>query len=244
MAVMMAECLDGGAPDVAESVAHGRPDATGSARPAEPLAAGAKWNIAEDKRKLRAAMRQTRHAVAAEEALAAGRSIAARLDAIARFVAKPGAIAACYLSIAGEVDSAPLIEWCRAKGMSVAVPASNGANGYAWAELKPGCGMADGPMGIPEPAGTRIVQPQELALALVPGVAFDRHGYRLGHGRGHMDRLYADARDCLKVGIAFDWQVLDEIPFETHDVRMDTIATASATYDKNTLARQDAVVIP
>lgn len=170
-------------------------------------------------------MRPLRGAVTAEEALAAGRAIAAQLDSATIGMETRGAVAACYLSIAGEVDSTPLIEWCRGKGMKVAVPVSDGESGYVWAELESDGAIAKGPMGIPEPVGTRIVSANELALALVPGVAFDKRGYRLGHGHGHIDRLYASASQCRKIGVAFAWQVFDEIPFEQHDAKMAAVLT-------------------
>ena len=178
----------------------------------------------EEKRRIRAEMRALRRGVTPESARLAGVAIAARLDELAGGVA-PGAFAACYLSMRDEVDSAPLIEWCRGRGLRVAVPASDGAGGYRWAELREGEPLATGPMGIPEPAEEREVDPRALSLALVPGVAFDGAGHRLGHGNGHIDRLYAAAASCRKIGVAFAWQVLDSVPCEPHDIAMDVIVS-------------------
>lgn len=63
-------------------------------------------------------------------------------------------------------------------------------------------------------------------IALVPGVAFDAKGNRLGHGKGYYDRLLSRV-PAFKVGVAFDAQLVDAVPVEPHDVRMDLIVTES-----------------
>jgi 5-formyltetrahydrofolate cyclo-ligase len=97
--------------------------------------------------------------------------------------------------------------------------------------------LAPGTFGIPEPKAelrtleAKRVAPRELDLVVVPGVAFDRHGARLGHGKGYYDRLLADVRpDARLVGLAFECQVFPEIPTEPHDVCMDRLITETAVY--------------
>jgi 5-formyltetrahydrofolate cyclo-ligase len=65
---------------------------------------------------------------------------------------------------------------------------------------------------------------REIDLILVPGIAFDLHGRRLGQGKGFYDRLLTGIRG-VKCGIAFDEQIVEKIPIEPHDVRMDFILT-------------------
>jgi len=78
----------------------------------------------------------------------------------------------------------------------------------------------------------RQVNARELDLILVPGVAFDRRGGRLGHGRGYYDRLLRDARpDTPLVALAFDCQLFPEIPTEEHDVFMDRVITENEICD-------------
>jgi 5-formyltetrahydrofolate cyclo-ligase len=75
------------------------------------------------------------------------------------------------------------------------------------------------------------VDPVELDLIMVPGVAFDRRGARTGHGKGYYDKLLQHARpDCPLVALAFECQVFDEIPTEPHDIFMDRIITESTVY--------------
>ena len=69
--------------------------------------------------------------------------------------------------------------------------------------------------------------PAAMDLALVPGLAFDRAGRRLGRGGGHYDRLLARAplRAAFKIGLAFAWQLQPRVPAARHDVPMDLVAT-------------------
>jgi 5-formyltetrahydrofolate cyclo-ligase len=77
------------------------------------------------------------------------------------------------------------------------------------------------------------VQPEDLDLIMVPGVAFDRRGARMGHGFGYYDKLLEHARpDCPLIALAFECQFFDEIPTQAHDVYMDKILTETATYER------------
>lgn len=72
---------------------------------------------------------------------------------------------------------------------------------------------------------------EDLDLVMVPGVAFDRRGARMGHGKGYYDKLLEHARlDAPLVALAFECQFFDEIPTEEHDIFMDRIITEAAVY--------------
>lgn len=81
--------------------------------------------------------------------------------------------------------------------------------------------------GFPQPTADAFeLQPRHISLALVPGVAFDRHGTRLGHGVGYFDELLARLPgDCLRVGVACRDIVFEQLPSEPHDVPMTHLAT-------------------
>ena len=81
--------------------------------------------------------------------------------------------------------------------------------------------------GFPQPTADAFeLQPRHISLALVPGVAFDRHGTRLGHGVGYFDELLARLPgDCPRVGVAPSELVFDRLPVEPHDVPMTHLAT-------------------
>lgn len=77
----------------------------------------------------------------------------------------------------------------------------------------------------------RRVELSQIDLVVVPGVAFDPHGARLGHGRGYYDRLLADARsETTRIALAFACQMFPEIPTKPHDERVDWIITEERTY--------------
>jgi 5-formyltetrahydrofolate cyclo-ligase len=76
------------------------------------------------------------------------------------------------------------------------------------------------------------LQPEELDLIMVPGVAFDRQGGRTGHGKGYYDKLLEHARaDTPLVALAFECQMFPEIPCEHHDIYMDKVVTEAAVYE-------------
>ena len=76
------------------------------------------------------------------------------------------------------------------------------------------------------------LQPRHISLALVPGVAFDRHGTRLGHGVGYFDELLARLpEDCPRIGVACRDVVFDQLPSEAHDVAMTHLATEDGVID-------------
>ena len=77
---------------------------------------------------------------------------------------------------------------------------------------------------ILEPSEGERVSPEEVDFILVPGVAFDRRGYRLGFGKGYYDRLLVNIKG-LKVGVCYSFQVLEEIPTDPWDVPVDMIVT-------------------
>ena len=99
------------------------------------------------------------------------------------------------------------------------------------AELTPGT------WAIPEPPKARWgeagkeVSPSELDLVIVPGVAFDRSGGRLGNGAGYYDRLLAGVRqDTVLYGVCFESQLLDRVEMDAHDIPMDFVITEKALY--------------
>lgn len=81
-----------------------------------------------------------------------------------------------------------------------------------------------GAFNITEPCGNNTINPQALDLIIVPGIAFDLCGNRLGRGKGFYDRLL-NYTNALKIGIGYDCQLLDQIPSEPHDIKMDAVIT-------------------
>jgi 5-formyltetrahydrofolate cyclo-ligase len=77
-------------------------------------------------------------------------------------------------------------------------------------------------------------KPADLDVVVLPGIAFDRQGGRLGQGKGYYDRLLADVSSkCTLIGLAFDVQLVEEVPMEPHDVRLDILITESDLYRRS-----------
>lgn len=92
--------------------------------------------------------------------------------------------------------------------------------------------LAPGYMGIPEPTSGERLKVEDIHLIVVPGVAFDRNGRRIGYGGGYYDRLLSRIKgQRLIVALAYEEQVFDELPHEEHDVRMDIIITDRRVID-------------
>jgi 5-formyltetrahydrofolate cyclo-ligase len=134
-----------------------------------------------------------------------------------------GAIAA-FSALDGEPDV--LDPWPQDK--RIALPRVAGAElTFHWivrpAELQPGR------FGVLEPAAEAPGAGSEFDLILIPGMAFDLRGGRLGRGRGYYDRFLAGARG-LRLGVCFEDQIVEAVPSEAHDLRMDFVVTPSAIY--------------
>jgi len=90
-------------------------------------------------------------------------------------------------------------------------------------------GLMPGNFGISEPSAEASPAGNEFDLILVPGLAFDLRGGRLGRGKGFYDRFLAEARG-LRAGVCFDDQIVDGVPQEPRDLRMDFLVTPSSIY--------------
>jgi 5-formyltetrahydrofolate cyclo-ligase len=143
---------------------------------------------------------------------------------------------AVYVSNAVEVDTRGLIQDCWDQQKHVAVPFCLSDelllfSVNSWAELAPRT------MGILEPIDelisetNRRVVASQVDLFAVPGVAFDRRGGRLGFGKGYYDRLLSQSKPTSKkIGLAFDCQILGEVPMGPHDVFMDLVVTETGVH--------------
>ena len=92
--------------------------------------------------------------------------------------------------------------------------------------------LTEGAFHIDEPTGTAFTDYAAIDLAVIPGVAFDRRGNRLGRGKGYYDRLLPRIPTAYKLGLCFPFQVLDQIPAEAHDIPMDEVLTAVSSINE------------
>ena len=131
-----------------------------------------------------------------------------------------------FLPIPGEIDPRDIARTAWAKGKRVAVPKIRAPGVMDAIEIHSLVdGLAPGVMNILEPVDNGILPADELDLIIAPALAFDRRGNRLGRGGGFYDRFISRHRAALVCGIAFDVQVLDEVPAEPHDEPVNMLVT-------------------
>ncbi len=189
-----------------------------------------------DKMELRRAMKARRNGLSADEKSAADAVICEKLrarddigEAVDPF--NCGSPLAVYLASQDEINIDPYIEYMLRAGVEVVAPRWNGET-YELAKLK---GLDEknlrrGPMGIREPVDADIVEPQKVSAWIVPGLAFTRCGKRLGYGGGWYDRLLASApNDSIKIGVAYSFQIIGDLPSEPHDVPLTDVVDEKGT---------------
>jgi 5-formyltetrahydrofolate cyclo-ligase len=181
---------------------------------------------AQEKIALREQMRARLARQGAADVRAKSAAIWERLSVLREFVAATRLLV--YVSTASEVDTQGLIRQLLAMGRQVCVPRFEPTTlGYAASELHDFDNeLMRGKFGIlePKPGAIRPAALDRIDATLVPGLGFDETGNRLGRGQGHFDRLLRQTSG-VKIALAFDFQVLDEVPAEAHDARMDFIVT-------------------
>ncbi len=128
-----------------------------------------------------------------------------------------------YQSIKSEAPTEKLIEKMLASGKRVFVPVTGGKE-ILGAEIFSDTRYIKGAFGIPEPECFREVNKKEIDMILVPGLLFSEKGGRLGYGGGYYDRFLSDFSG-IKIGLAFDKQLIKAFPLEKHDILMDYILT-------------------
>jgi 5-formyltetrahydrofolate cyclo-ligase len=173
---------------------------------------------------LRREMDARRRALAAPEAAAAAEA-AARLLAAAPEFASARRVA-LYAARGGELPTAPLLRAARAQGAAVLWPrVAGGSLEFAECELE---ALEPGAYGVPEPPASRAAERLgPMDLVVLPALALDAAGRRLGRGGGHYDRAFAVAAQerPLLAGVGYDFQLVERVPAGEGDVRVDLVVS-------------------
>lgn len=143
-----------------------------------------------------------------------------------------------YVDAGSEVRTRYSLPEALARGQRIVVPyCIVETNQLALFHLEDMSELAEGAHKILEPRDDlrtkpgKILAPEDLDMVMVPGVAFDPHGGRMGQGKGYYDRLLARVRkDAPLVALAFECQIFPEIPVAPHDVFMDLVQTENQCY--------------
>ena len=184
------------------------------------------------KEKLRARVLTTREALELDQVEIGGQAILERVLGLRQY--RQASLIHSYISSKeNEVDTRELIEISLEQGKRVVVPVlEQGKKTMAHALIESLNELVAGPWGLvqPDPAKANWLEEQAVIdLVVVPGIAFDRRGHRIGFGGGYYDRFLADLQ-AVKLGLCYDDLVLQEIPNESHDVPMDIVVAQTATY--------------
>lgn len=179
---------------------------------------------------LRDAMREMLRDLVPQEAAAMSAAVCRRVSAMECFVAAQTVLV--YMPIPGEVDVCPLALRSFQAGKSVCVPRMDWKSRRMHAvEIR---GFDDQfeqqRHGVREPIGGAPLPVGEIDLVIVPGLAFDPEGNRVGRGAGFYDRFLSDpglrrSGRMTIVGVGFDFQMVDRVPTEPHDAKVEAVAT-------------------
>ena len=183
-------------------------------------------NTVLQKTELRQRMRARRLALTPVEVRSRSEAIDALVMTLPAFTAARRILA--YVSRGNEVMTHELIQRLLAAGREVGVPMFDAAREEYRASLvrEFPADLQEGKLRIlePKPAAVRPVRMDYFEALLIPGLAFDERGHRLGRGKGYFDRMLEQTRG-VKIALAYDFEVLAEVPAAVHDVPMDFIVT-------------------
>jgi len=160
------------------------------------------------------------------EALQKSRVIKEKLFSLPEF--KKAKTVMLYASKTKEVNTYEMIDGALEMGKKVALPRCAGLEGIVPKEIiDRHTDLEKGTYGVYEPKKQQAdVQPENIDLIIVPGLAFDRQNARLGRGKGYYDRFLKDLpRDKITIGLAFDFQITESLPTDSHDIPVSKIIT-------------------
>ncbi len=133
----------------------------------------------------------------------------------------------CFISYGSEVETHSLIDSLIKDDRKIAVPSIIDKNQMVAREFKDWKSLEKDSLGIlsPAPGATEV---KSVDITLTPGLGFTPQGHRIGYGRGYYDRWFANHLAGVKIALAFDVQICEELPVEEYDVKIDIIVTESA----------------
>ncbi|NQX11180.1 5-formyltetrahydrofolate cyclo-ligase [Microbacteriaceae bacterium VKM Ac-2855] len=187
-------------------------------------------DITHEKRALRAELRERRRVLTTREREKTTAALTANLiDLVTTHGARS---IACYLSAADEPNTRPFLGWAEGNGIRVLFPISRQDGLLDWA-VGDGHTETQGLFGMPEPVGKLLgpIAINDVDLIIVPAATVDKHGMRMGWGRGYFDKTLGSMEKCPPVyAVVFDSEFVDLVPSEVHDQPVDGVVTPSGTH--------------
>lgn len=179
------------------------------------------------KAEIRRQMRSMRRALSGEEQKRAADGVYTQIMRMESYRSARTVMA--YAAVRGELSLERVMEDIRASGRRLALPRCGEGGEMDACLVTERRQLRQGAYGIWEPdESCPVVPPEEIDLMLIPGTAFDRAGGRIGQGGGYYDRYIIQTR-AVRVGICHGFALVNHIPTEKHDVRMDAVVTPEET---------------
>lgn len=149
------------------------------------------------------------------------------LPVISHLLAHPAVIGAhtilMYYSLPDEVNTHEAVRRLAESGKRVLLPRVVDDENMEIRQFESMDDLSKGSFGIMEPTGKLFLDYGGIDVAVIPGMSFDRHNNRLGRGKGYYDRFLVKVPDAYKIGVCFDFQKLDDIPVDGHDMKVDFV---------------------
>jgi len=180
-----------------------------------------------DKESIRTAFKEKRRALSKEEIRLFSEKIS---DYLFQYLKEYDAIKHIHLFLPidrfHEVDTFPLYYTLQSKGYRIYTSVVNKLkDNLETLDISGVDQFESDPWGIPVPVNAKLVDPDEIQMVLIPLLAYDRRGFRLGYGKGYYDKYLASLkRNVIKIGLSF-FEPLDYIPDESHDIPLDYCIT-------------------
>jgi 5-formyltetrahydrofolate cyclo-ligase len=186
-------------------------------------------NDVEDKRKLRKRVIEDRLQLIPEKVKQKSDRIMSTFFSTDDY--KKAKVVMFYVDMRNEVMTKAAINKAIAEGKRVVVPRVKKGYGLLAIEIQSLEELSPGTFGVMEPPEKEEIVLKDIDVVVVPGVAFDRNGYRIGYGAGYYDNFLPKLKsDAKNIAVAFEMQLRDLIPVESHDVKMDMIITEQGIY--------------
>lgn len=183
---------------------------------------------AATKSSIRETVRKRRDSMTAADVETKSKEIAEKLMALEEY--RKAKAVMFYAAKGNEVQTREMIKAAIKEGKKVLLPVTNMEKKEIEAAVIEHYDrdLKKGAYGIMEPKEKSDVNEKLIDAVVLPGVAFDRQGHRLGYGLGYYDKLLRRLTNAAKIGLAYDFQIVDKLPRESHDERMGLIVTESS----------------
>lgn len=180
------------------------------------------------KDEIRLSMRKNRRVLTSDEVKTAGQNICKHIFSF-DFI-KDAKTVMTFISSFKEPDTDGILKELDKQKKKIVVPISNTDNfTIIPSYIDSSSSLTSGAYGIKEPSVIKPAQPSDIDVAIIPGIAFTKKGDRLGFGKGYYDKFLSEFKG-IKIGVCYEFQLLDKLPVSEHDINMDIIVTEKRIY--------------